>query len=295
MFAVRHGCCSSWSTVTKSTPSAPRNYAISVAPPKVLPGKRLPRVFKDKKAFQYNWYMKILDESRNAPLLFLHHDEFSAQRLAKLRRDIYAAASRAPPSLSSPTAVPAIPPPRPTLTIIRTSIFGAALRDFPGVNIAQAEQMIGNTTGGFAVLSFGTFDPPQLSTILRALDRSVPPRKPKTPEEIKKEEEAKNADPAQPGRRMKRIRKVPNPELKLVGALIDGRVFLPEGVKEVSTLPTLDTLRAQIVGLLSAPANQLAGVLSQASGGQLSRVLEGLKKGLEEEASGPTSVPPPTP
>lgn len=289
MFAARQSCCSSWSA---ATPLASRNYALSVAPPKELPGKRLPRVFKDKKAFQYNWYMKILGESRNAPLLFLHHDQFSAQRLAKLRRDIYAAASRTTPSLLSPAAVPAVPPPRPTLTVIRTSIFGAALRDFPGVNIAQAEQMIGNTTGGFAVLSFGTFDPPQLSTILRALDRSAPPRKPKTPEEIKKEEEAKNADPAQPGRRMKRVRKALNPELKLVGALIDGRVFLPEGVKEVSTLPTLDTLRAQIVGLISAPANQLAGLLGQASGGKLSRVLEGLKKGLEEEASGSTPVPP---
>jgi hypothetical protein len=58
-------------------------------------------------------------------------------------------------------------------------------------------------------------------------------------------------------------------------------------------LPDLDTLRAQIVGLISAPAAQLSGVLSAAAGGQLSRVLEGLKVKLgggdEGEASAPES------
>jgi len=51
----------------------------------------------------------------------------------------------------------------------------------------------------------------------------------------------------------------------------------------VSKLPTLDTLRAQVVGLLSAPASQLAMILGEASGGKLARTLEGLKIGLEEE------------
>lgn len=145
--------------------------------------------------------------------------------------------------------------------------------------------MLAQFSGGFAILSLPSLDPPQLSGILRALDRGVPPRKPKTAEEIKKELAEKNADPETPGRRVKRMRTAKTPELKLVGALIDGRVFLPDGVRDVSKLPTLETLRAQIVGLLSAPATQLAGVLSEASGGKLARTLEGLRKGLEEEAA----------
>lgn len=297
MLAVCPGRCSSWLAATKPyLPSTSRGYAISVKPGKILPGKRLPRVFKDKKAFQYNWYMKILSGSSTAPLIILHHNDFTAQRLIKLRRDILVASSRTTPSLASPTpaAVPATPLPPPTLTVIRTSIFGAALRDFPGVNLEEADKMIGDTAGGFAVLALPSFDPPQLNAILRALDRGVPPRKPKTPEELKKELEEKNADPATPGRRVKRIRQVMQPELKLVGALIDGRVFLPQGVRDVSKLPTLDTLRAQIVGLLSAPANQLAGVLSEASGGRLARALEGLRKGLEEDASGSNTDSPPS-
>jgi ribosomal protein L10 len=62
-----------------------------------------------------------------------------------------------------------------------------------------------------------------------------------------------------------------------------------EGVRDVSKLPTLDTLRAQIVGLLSSPAVQLAAILSEASGGKLARTLEGLKKGLEESQSAEAS------
>ena len=67
---------------------------------------------------------------------------------------------------------------------------------------------------------------------------------------------------------------------------MEGRVFVKSGLEQVAKLPTLDTVRAQIVGLLSAPAAQLSGVLSMASGGQLARTLEGLKKGLEEEQGG---------
>jgi ribosomal protein L10 len=287
------GRCSSWlATPRPHILSLTRTYAISVKPAQILPGKQLPRVFKDKKSFQYNSYTRILNNSSNGPLLFLHHKEFSAQRLVKLRQDIIASA-RSKPSLASPIPV-LIPSPEPSLTVIRTSIFGAALRDFPNINLEEVDKMLNGTAGNFAVLSLPTFDPPQLSAILRAMNRGVPPRKPKTPEEIKKELEEKNADPETPGRRVKRMRKILHPELRLVGALIEGQVFLPESVRDVSTLPTLDTLRAQIVGLLSAPATQLAGVLSEASGGGLARTLEGLKKGLEQDASGSASAEPPT-
>ena len=40
----------------------------------------------------------------------------------------------------------------------------------------------------------------------------------------------------------------------------------------LATLPSLDQLRAKIVGLLQAPATKIAGVL-QAPGGQLARVV----------------------
>jgi ribosomal protein L10 len=87
---------------------------------------------------------------------------------------------------------------------------------------------------------------------------------------------------------MKRVRQTRIPELKVMGAIIENRVLLPENLQDISKLPTLDTLRAQIVGLLSAPAAQLAAILSEASGGKLARTLEGLKKGLEESSGAPS-------
>ena len=141
--------------------------------------------------------------------------------------------------------------------------------------------MIDNQAGSFAVLTFPSFDPPQLNAVLRAMDRSVPPKPPKTDEEREQELLVKNADPAQPGKRMKRVRKIRTPELKLMGAVLENRVFLPSGVKEISKLPSLDTLRAQVVGLLSSPATHLAAILSEASGGRLARTLEGFKMSME--------------
>lgn len=273
---------SRWVSSLKSRiPSTSRNYAISVQHPKPLPGKVLPRVFKDKKAFQYNWYLRLLSANHKSPLLILHHNDFTAERLKKLRVDLLTAAQKVRSSKAG-TPVPATPLVTPTFTVVRTSIFGAALRDLPGVNLADVDKMISGQSGCFGVLSVPSLDPPLLQALVRTMDRGVPPRPAKTSEEIKQAEMEKNADPAQPGRRMKRQRQVRIPELKLMGALIEGKVFLPPGIQEVSKLPTLDTLRAQIVGLLSSPASQLVGILGEASGGKLARTLEGLKKGLED-------------
>src|SRR6266581_642815 len=82
------------------TPSKTRGYAISVKPSRPLPGRTTPRVFKEKKAFQYNWYTRILKSNTSSPLLILYHDDFTAQRLKKLRSDIAVASQKAQPSLS---------------------------------------------------------------------------------------------------------------------------------------------------------------------------------------------------
>jgi large subunit ribosomal protein L10 len=45
-----------------------------------------------------------------------------------------------------------------------------------------------------------------------------------------------------------------------------------KAVKVLADLPSLDELRAKIVGMIQTPATRIAGVL-QAPGGQLARVL----------------------
>ncbi|KAJ7665410.1 hypothetical protein DFH06DRAFT_1187277 [Mycena polygramma] len=274
-----------------------RGYALSVIPPKIPKGMTLPRHFTGKKAFQYNWYMKILATSTTSPLIFLYHNDFTSQKLIKLRRDITAASNRSKPSLSSPSpaGIPDEPVADPLLTVIRSSIFGAALRDLPSVENADVMQMMDGVTGALAVLSLPVLDPPQLKAILRTFDRNVPPRPAKTAEELKKIEDEKNADPANPGRRIRRMRQIVDPELKVLGALLDGQILLPQRIRTVADLPTLQTLREQLVGLLSSPGTQLAMTLSEASGGRLARTLEGLKKGLEETAGDGSAPDAPAP
>jgi ribosomal protein L10 len=227
----------------------------------------------------------MLEASDNSPIIFLQHTNFAAQRLQKLRRDIADANTKFSVSLSSPT--PPVEIGAPTLAVVRTSLFGVALRDFAPLDADQAAQIAGLLKGGLAVLTLPLFNPPQLDAILRALDRSVPPKKPETeqPAPTKPQDDPNFI----PGRKMQRVKPVLTPELEVMGALIERRVFGMEGVRDVSKLPTLDTLRAQIVGLLSSPAVQLAAILSEASGGKLARTLEGFKKGLEESQSAEAS------
>jgi large subunit ribosomal protein L10 len=63
-----------------------------------------------------------------------------------------------------------------------------------------------------------------------------------------------------------------NDKLKILGGVAVGSVLNPEGIKTLAELPSLDQLRAKIIGLLQAPATKVAGVL-QAPAGQLARVL----------------------
>ena len=55
------------------------------------------------------------------------------------------------------------------------------------------------------------------------------------------------------------------------------------GVKALSELPSLDSLRAKILGLLNAPATKVAGVL-QAPAGQLARVFAAYADSKSEAA-----------
>lgn len=264
-----------------------RSYSLSVKPPRVYENKPSPRVYSEKKTFLYHQYLRLFESTVQSPLIFLQHNKFSVSRLIKLRKDIAQAASRhatPPPSLANPGPNPVqVTPTLPTLSVIRTSLFGVALRDFAPIDAKTSEEIAQTVQGGLAVLSLPAFNPPQLQAILRALERSAPKPKLPTPEELKQAAALAAQDPPNPGRRVKRLRKVHQPELTLMGALIEGRVFKAEGVKEVAKLPTVGTLHAQIVGLLSAPGMQLAAVLSEASGGKLARTLEGLKKSLEDE------------
>lgn len=63
-----------------------------------------------------------------------------------------------------------------------------------------------------------------------------------------------------------------NDKFKIVGGVMGDQLLEEAQIKNLASLPSLDTLRAKILGLLQAPATKIAGVL-QAPAGQLARVV----------------------
>ena len=62
-----------------------------------------------------------------------------------------------------------------------------------------------------------------------------------------------------------------NDKFVVVGGIMGATVLDAKGVVALATLPSLDELRAKLLGLLNAPATKVAGVL-QAPAAQLARV-----------------------
>jgi len=63
-----------------------------------------------------------------------------------------------------------------------------------------------------------------------------------------------------------------NDKFTVVGGLMGQTVLDQNAVKALASLPSLDQLRAKLIGLMQAPATNVAGVL-QAPAGQIARVI----------------------
>lgn len=62
-----------------------------------------------------------------------------------------------------------------------------------------------------------------------------------------------------------------NEKFVLIGGALGAQTLDADGIKALAELPSLDALRAGLVGMISTPATRIAGVL-QAPAGQLARV-----------------------
>lgn len=260
-----------------------REYAVSVSPSKVYPRKKMPRQYSVRKTFLFDMYSRLLDT--DSPLLLLAHKNFTTPGLIRLRRDIDSL-KPAPASPSLELANTAAVPPVPQFMVVQSGLLGVALRENVHLDLKTKRTLAHVASpGALAILSLPSLHPPQLAALFRILTRAVPPKKPPlTPEQwLAAEEEARLAvlENPTPGRRKKRVRPNLPPELELKGALIEKRLFLREELDAISKLPSMETLQGQLLGLINTPAMQIAGVLSQASGGQLTRTLDGFRNGLE--------------
>ncbi len=56
-----------------------------------------------------------------------------------------------------------------------------------------------------------------------------------------------------------------NEKLKILGGVMDGKAITPEVIKELASLPSMDELRAKIIGLLTAAASKIVRTINEPS------------------------------
>ncbi len=71
-----------------------------------------------------------------------------------------------------------------------------------------------------------------------------------------------------------------NEKHQLRGGMLDGRPVDVAAIGTLATLPSLDALRGKIIGLILAPATQIARLVAE-PGAQLARLMEARRSGLE--------------
>jgi large subunit ribosomal protein L10 len=66
--------------------------------------------------------------------------------------------------------------------------------------------------------------------------------------------------------------------LEILGGALGSTNLNPDGVKSLATMPSLDELRAKLVGMIQTPATRIAQVVN-APAGQLARVFGAYAEG----------------
>jgi len=74
-------------------------------------------------------------------------------------------------------------------------------------------------------------------------------------------------------------------KLQVVGGVLSGKPISKDEVEALANMPSLETLRAQIIGAISAPASNLVGVLNAAIAGVIYALQARIDK--ESQASSP--------
>lgn len=229
--------------------------------PSAMPQSSSSRVYTPRKAFLFSQYSRLLSESQF--MLLVQPNNLSVAELSAIRAEI--AAVPLPEGEDAGN--------RARLTVVRSGVMKPvlrqAIRDRSSTN-AELGGLESILSGPLAMLTCPSLSPPYVSRLLSVIDKALGNRA---------------LSPAAAAGKPHTRTASANPRMVPLAAIVEGnRLVDVPALRDVSKLPDLQTLRSQIVGLLSSPASQLASVLSMASGGQLSLTLEGRKRQLEEKA-----------
>ena len=273
-------------------PSDPWTYPNALPRP-TQPWRQNPkRKYPDRKAFQYAYYTHL---SETSPLVLLfEYDNCNTLLLEKVRSQI---AKLPPPALpfqpSSASSFPSSDPPtsagsskkkkskvksaveednpdlavppdtRATFMVVRSGVLGAVHRARP-----RESSLAPWCDGQRAFIVCPVISGDYIGKVLKVVRRAV--KEAQKPDS----KNAKGSGPKQSA-------------LNLLVGLVEGsRVVSASEVEALTKTPDLDTLRAQVVGMLEGQGRSLVGVLGQAGGGGLVRTLQGLEAGMKDKEEG---------
>ena len=271
-----------------ATPAA--TSTMTESPPMTPPHSKS-RVLPLRKQFLMEQYRHILTSS--AVVVFLRPRDFSVAELTRLRVDLsmIAETSKDAKAINQATADAAFAgasvsssasESRPRFVYLRPGLLGPTLRQMQQQHPAlcsAAQSILAQSLsegGNLAALTIPTLHPPSLQAALAAiykLAKSPNARlQAKTTAAGARNAAAKAADSKSSGTATR---------LSIVAALVEQKATTTDRLTVLSNLPELSTLHSQIVGLISQPGQQLAGLLQQASGAGLLRVLAAHQSQLE--------------
>ena len=234
-----------------------RTYATTTKIPKHFAYQDKRKGFSERKTFLFNKYQRMMRE--NELVVLFHAENLNVKLLSEIRRQV--SHIKVPDAdLARLEALNHGAPwtwPASAFTMARTGLLRPVCRRDTAESIQALEPYL---HGQMAMLTCPVLSPEYVGKVLRAIERPVTAA-------------ANDVDP-------KSEKKAPLLR-PLVAVAERARVIDAKSLPAFTQLPNLATLRAQLVGLLSAPGTQLAGILSQAGGGEPAATLEARRRDLE--------------
>jgi len=234
-----------------------RTYATTTKIPKHFAYQDKRKGFSERKTFLFNKYQRMMRE--NELVVLFHAENLNVKLLSEIRRQV--SHIKVPDAdLARLEALNHGAPwtwPASAFTMARTGLLRPVCRRDTAESIQALEPYL---HGQMAMLTCPVLSPEYVGKVLRAIARPVTAA-------------ANDVDP-------KSEKKAPLLR-PLVAVAERARVIDAKSLPAFTQLPNLATLRAQLVGVLSSPGTQLAGILSQAGGGELAATLEARRRDLE--------------
>ncbi|WFD00342.1 hypothetical protein MYAM1_003090 [Malassezia yamatoensis] len=252
------GCTASHvqSLWSRAYATAPKPKQVKIKEPKLLPYQQTRKELSDRKSHLFSKYQRLLRE--NELIILFQSENLSVALLEKVRKQVHsvpfpdADKFRLNSMEQGQWTLPPI-----ALDVARTGLLRPICRQDPAACIQGLQPYL---SGQVALLSTPVLSPEYIGKVLRAMERPV--------------KAARDAVDSTSGKKA--------PSLLPVAAIVErSRLVDASSIPALTKLPSLPVLQSQLVGLLSMPGQQIAGILSQGGGGVLAATLAARRRDLE--------------